>query len=168
MINFNVKRLDEKAVRPSKGYRSDAGIDFYAIEEVALLPHQTVTVSTGIAVEMEPSDSCIDITADETVQGIQAVIMEFLTRNNTLGILMRSRSGLLSKNSVFIEGTIDFNYRNEIKLIVSNVGKRSFKITEGMKLGQGVIVWVPKVSIQEVEELSDTDRGLNGFGSTGI
>jgi dUTP pyrophosphatase len=84
---------------------------------------------------------------------------------------VRPRSGLAAKNGLTVlnsPGTVDSDYRNEIGVILINFGKKSFKIIPGMRIAQLVICPVQKVEIIKVEELGDSERGLNGFGSTGI
>lgn len=84
---------------------------------------------------------------------------------------LRPRSGLALKNGITLlnsPGTIDADYRGEIKVLLINLGQEDFVITRGMRIAQLVIAPVAKVSWQEVETLDDTVRSVNGFGSTGI
>lgn len=85
-------------------------------------------------------------------------------------IQVRPRSGLAIKHGITMlnsPGTIDADYRGEVKLIVINHGKHNFKIERGERLAQLIIAPVVQMSIQEVEEISETQRGEGGFGSTG-
>jgi dUTP pyrophosphatase len=83
---------------------------------------------------------------------------------------VRPRSGLALKYGVTClnsPGTIDSDYRGEVKVILANLGSQDFVITRGMRIAQLVIAPVTRVEIVEIEEASDTQRGTGGFGSTG-
>lgn len=83
---------------------------------------------------------------------------------------IRSRSGLALKNGVFVTngiGTIDDDYRNYYGVILTNLDDEPFEIKQGDRIAQAVLMKVEKVNWNVVEELSDTIRGLGGFGSTG-
>jgi dUTP pyrophosphatase len=83
---------------------------------------------------------------------------------------VRSRSGLASKNGVVVlnsPGTIDADYRGEVKIILCNFGEATFEIRRGDRIAQLVVAPVSAASFVERDELDDTDRGTGGFGSTG-
>jgi dUTP pyrophosphatase len=83
---------------------------------------------------------------------------------------VRPRSGLALKHGITClnsPGTIDSDYRGEVKVILANLGSEDFIITRGMRIAQLVIAPVIRVEIVEIEEASDTQRGTGGFGSTG-
>ena len=85
-------------------------------------------------------------------------------------IQIRSRSGLALKNGVFVTngiGTIDSDYRNYYGVILTNLGDEPFKIKQGDRIAQAVLMKVEKVNWSVVDEVNDTQRGLGGFGSTG-
>ncbi|WP_332713094.1 dUTP diphosphatase [Pelagibacterium mangrovi] len=84
---------------------------------------------------------------------------------------VRPRSGLAAKFGVTVlnaPGTVDADYRGEVKAILINHGKAPFEIRRGDRIAQMVIAAVPDLALEEVEELEETDRGTGGFGSTGI
>jgi len=86
-------------------------------------------------------------------------------------IQVRSRSGLAARNGIFVlnsPGTVDSDYRGEIKVILANMGKDSFMIKKGDRVAQIVVCPVIHGKVSKVEEISNTDRGSGGFGSTGI
>ena len=86
-------------------------------------------------------------------------------------IQIRPRSGLAAKNSISVlnsPGTIDSDYRGEIKVILINLGNNNFEITHGLRIAQMVLCPVIKADIEEVQDLDATDRGKGGFGSTGV
>ena len=83
---------------------------------------------------------------------------------------VRPRSGLAARNGVTVlntPGTVDADYRGEVKVILANLGKESFTIERGMRIAQMVIAPVVQASLQEADELPETARGEGGFGSTG-
>ena len=85
-------------------------------------------------------------------------------------VQIRPRSGLAAKNNITVlntPGTIDADYRGEIKVILINLGKEKFVIENGDRIAQMVVCPVVQASLVEVKELSDTARGSGGFGSTG-
>lgn len=118
-----------------------AGFDFHSAEDITLLEGQTTTITTGLAMQIP--------------DGYE--------------IQVRSRSGLAAKHGVFVlnaPGTLDSDYRGEIKIILANSGK-NFTIKKGDRIAQGVLCVVPKADFVVVESLNETARGEEGFGSTG-
>ena len=86
-------------------------------------------------------------------------------------IQIRPRSGLAAKSQVSVlntPGTIDADYRGEIKVILINLGSNTFTVKKGARIAQMVLSPVIKAKFKEVENLDETDRGSGGFGSTGI
>jgi len=84
---------------------------------------------------------------------------------------IRPRSGLAAKNGVTVlntPGTIDADYRGEVKIILQNFGKDDFEITRGMRIAQMIIAPVTQATLVAVDELDSTERGEGGFGSTGV
>jgi dUTP diphosphatase len=84
---------------------------------------------------------------------------------------VRARSGLAVKKGVCVlngPGTIDADYRGEVGVILANLGSEDFVIERGMRVAQMVIAPVVQVQLQEVDELSSTERGAGGFGSSGV
>ena len=86
-------------------------------------------------------------------------------------IQVRSRSGLAAKNSVFVlnsPGTIDSDYRGEIKIILANLGDSDFSVSTGDRIAQMVLNKVEKIKFVVADDLDDTDRSSGGLGSTGV
>jgi dUTP pyrophosphatase len=143
MMELKVKKIVKSAKLPQYAHPGDAGLDLFSIEEREILPGETALIHTGIKIELP--------------QNTEAQI--------------RPRSGLALKNSITVlntPGTIDEGYRGEIGVILINHGKVPFKVEKGMKIAQMVIKPVLRVNVIEVDELSDTQRSENGFGSTGV
>ena len=137
-----MKRLHPDAVIPKAARRGDVAFDLYSVIDYKLEPGERYAVPTGIAVEIP--------------QGYEGQV--------------RPRSGLAMRDGITVlntPGTIDSGYRGEVKTIIMNHGTTPFKITKGMRISQLAIRPVPDVQFIEVDELSDTERGEGGFGSTG-
>ena len=86
-------------------------------------------------------------------------------------IQVRSRSGLAAKNGIFVlnsPGTIDSDYRGEIKVILKNTSSEDFKISSGDRIAQLVVAPVVQAELVNVDTLDETERGVGGFGSTGV
>jgi len=84
---------------------------------------------------------------------------------------VRSRSGLAAKNGIFAlnsPGTIDSDYRGEIKIILANFGKENFIVNRGNRIAQLIIAKYERITWQIVNKLDDTERGQGGFGSSGV
>lgn len=146
---LNLKRLPhaEGLDLPSYETIGSAGMDLRAAvpaeETLVLAPHQRVLVPTGFVLEIP--------------DGFEAQI--------------RPRSGLAFKHGVTClntPGTIDSDYRGEVKVLLINLGDEDFSITRGMRIAQMIIAPVTQVRINEVTETTDTSRGTGGFGSTGV
>ena len=142
-VQVRVKRLTPDAKIPKAAKAGDVAFDLYSVIDYEIKPGERYAVPTGIAVEI-PS-------------GYEGQV--------------RPRSGLALKEGITVlnaPGTIDSGYRGEVKTIMINHSDVSFQITKGMRISQLAIRPVPEVTFIEVDELSDTDRGDGGFGSTGI
>jgi len=132
---------------PLPAYATDgsAGMDIYAAveQDMEIKPGETVLIPTGFSIELP--------------HGFEAQI--------------RPRSGLAVKHSIGImnsPGTIDSDYRGEVKIIITNFGKQNYTIRRGDRIAQMVIARYERIVWEEVHQLSETSRGSGGFGSTGI
>lgn len=144
-LPLKFKRLQNGTDLPLPTYTTSgaAGMDLCAAEDFNIFPGNTVKISTGFAAEVP--------------QGFE--------------IQVRSRSGLAAKHGVFVTngiGTIDEDYRGEIFVLLSSLGKASYKIQRGDRIAQLVLTPITRpTSIEEVDSLSETGRGIGGLGSTG-
>ena len=143
-MRLRVQRLVETARLPRYMTEGAAGMDLSAAvaEPVTLAPGQRALVPTGIAVELPP--------------GHEGQV--------------RPRSGLAVRYGVTVlnaPGTIDADYRGELKVLLINLGERTMVIEPGMRVGQLVVAPVSRVLPEEVEDLAATVRGAGGFGHTG-
>ena len=144
MNAIRVKKLNQNAKLPTYGSAEAAGADLYACidEPVKILPGETVWIPTGIALEVP--------------KGCAGLIYA----RSSMGV----KRGLAPANKV---GVIDSDYRGEIRVVLLNHGSTIQSIEPGERVAQFIITPVLTPEYQEVEELSDTDRGIGGFGSTG-
>lgn len=146
MTKVAIKKLENATDLNLPFYATEqsAGMDLAAAIETPVIigPSETAIVPTGIAIALPA--------------GYEAQI--------------RPRSGLAAKSSITVTnapGTIDADYRGEIKVILTNLGKESFTIGRGMRIAQMVIAQYEQVTWDEVADLDETERGAGGFGSTG-
>ena len=146
---LNLKRLPHGEGLDLPGYETTgaAGMDLRAAvsadEPMVLSPGRRALVPTGFIFEIP--------------QGFEAQI--------------RPRSGLAFKNGITClntPGTIDSDYRGEVKVLLINLGEEEFLIERGMRIAQMVVAPVTQVRVVEVKKASDTERGAGGFGSTGV
>jgi dUTP pyrophosphatase len=142
-MKLPITRLDRELPLPSYAHPGDAGLDLYSTEDVTLGPGDRAAVSTGISV------------------AIPAGYAGFI----------HARSGRALKQGLAVvnaPGLIDSGYRGEIKVIVINLARsHDIRIERGEKIAQLVVQPVASVELEEVEELSVSERGEGGFGSTG-
>ena len=144
MSSIRVKKLSPKAILPTYGSVEAAGADLYACleEGVTIQPGETVFIPTGIALEVPKG--CAGLVYARSSMGV--------------------KRGLAPANKV---GVIDSDYRGEIKVVLLNHGKVPRTVEHGERVAQFLITPVLTPQYEEVEELTDTDRGTGGFGSTG-
>ena len=140
-VVVEVKKLRSDAIIPTKGSEYAAGSDLYAIETVEILPGKRALISTGLSMAVP----------------------------NGLYIRIAPRSGLAVKQGVdVLAGVVDSDYRGEIKVAIINLGQERFIVKPGDRIAQMIIEQIKLPTFSEVNELSDTDRSANGFGSTGV
>lgn len=144
MNPIRVKRLKKGAVLPTYGTPGAAGADLYAcLDEPAVIrPGETVAIPTGIALEVPPD--CAGLVFARSSMGV--------------------KRDLAPANKV---GVIDSDYRGEILVMLHNHGSLERRVEPGERVAQLVITPVFTPGFQEAEELSETQRGAGGFGSTG-
>ena len=144
MAKVLIKRLSSKVELPKYKTQGSSGLDLMAFIEksIKLNPKESILVPTGISVAIAED----------------------------LEIQIRPRSGLAAKSNISVlntPGTIDSDYRGEIKVILFNHGNNEFIINNKDRIAQMVLAPIIKAEFEEVDELPDTIRGERGFGSTG-
>ena len=145
-VTLELKRLEHGRDLPLPAYQSDlaAGLDLYAAVEtpLSLAPGARALVPTGLAMALPA--------------GFEAQV--------------RPRSGLAAKHGITVlntPGTIDADYRGEVKVILINLGSEPFVIKRGERIAQLVVAPVTQGLFKTVTSLDETERGSGGFGSTG-
>ena len=161
MLKLRIKKLHPDAIIPTRSNPTDSGLDLYSIEDAQIHQGQYKMISTGIAIQLpKPLETNVFPTELGT-DFRQTIIWE---------AQVRPRSGLAAKHGITIvnsPGTVDNDYRGEIKIILRNEGNEIFYIKKGDRIAQMVICPVITPTIIEVDELDNTDRGDKGFGSSG-
>ena len=144
MVKVLVKKLDKKVQLPSYKTKGSSGMDLIAFIDnpIRIPPNSSTLISTGISIAI-PEDFEVQI---------------------------RPRSGLAAKSSIGIlntPGTIDSDYRGELKIILFNHGVNDFLINNGDRIAQMILTPIIKMELEEVDQLPESVRGTGGFGSTG-
>ena len=144
MTKLLIKRFSKNVIIPKYETSGSSGMDIaaYMKENIEINPGEKAIVPTGFSLSIPTG----------------------------FEIQIRPRSGLAAKNNVSVLntlGTIDADYRGEVKVILINLGKKKFIVENGLRIAQMVLCPVVQAKIEDTEELSKTDRGLGGFGSTG-
>ena len=144
MVKILIKKTSKEVITPKYKTDGSSGVDLSAFldKEVVIKPNSSELIPTGLQVAI-PEE---------------------------LEIQIRPRSGLAAKESIGVlnsPGTIDSDYRGELKIILFNHGNEDFIINNGDRIAQMVLVPILKMEFEEVDSLPDTVRGQGGFGSTG-
>ena len=140
-MEIQVKRIAKDLPLPEYAYSGDAGFDLYANENVSLNSLERTTVASGLAIEVP--------------EGYVGLIWD--------------RSGLSTKHGIkTLGGVIDAGYRGEIRIGLVNAGTESYEIKRGDKIAQMIIQERQHAKFVEVDDLSETERGANKFGSSGF
>lgn len=132
-------KLDKGAIAPTRAHPWDGGLDLYAMEDGYIRANQSRTFDTGT-----------HIAIPEGMVG-----------------LVKSKSGLMCNHGIITDGTIDAHYTGSIKVCLFNHGGSKYEVKAGDKIAQLVIVPCLQPRLELVDSLEETDRGENGFGSTG-
>ena len=142
-MSVRVRRVDPRAVLPTRAYEGDAGLDLYALGDSVLGPGERASVRTGIAVEIHEGQA---------------------------GLVL-PRSGLARRHGISVvnaPGLIDAGYRGEVEVLLLNTDRSTpFSIAAGDRIAQLVIVSVHTPQVVEVQDLALSERGSGGFGSSG-
>ena len=144
MIKVQIKKLDSKVEIPEYKTSGSSGVDLKAFikNKVIIKPFKSTIIPTGLSIAIP--ENC--------------------------EVQIRPRSGLAANSSISIlntPGTIDSDYRGEIKVIIYNHGNKEFFVNNGDRIAQMILMPVFKFKFEEVDILSRTVRGSGGFGSTG-
>ena len=132
-------KLDEGVKMPTRQHKWDAGLDLYALEDGYIRCNQSRTFNTGVHVQIP--EGCVGF--------------------------IKSRSGLMVNHGIVTDGTIDAHYTGPIKVCLFNHGTGRYEVKAGDKIAQLVICPCVLPQLEQVDELPETERGENGFGSSG-
>ncbi len=142
-MNLRFRRLDRRAILPTRAHPGDAGLDLYALEDARLGPGERAAIPTGVAVEIP--------------EGHAGMVLP--------------RSGLALRHGIALvnaPGLIDAGYRGELRVLLLNTDRTEpFEIAAGDRIAQLLVVRAASADPVEVDELSASSRGAGGFGSTG-
>lgn len=142
-MKIKIQKIHPNALIPKYQTEGSSGFDLHAVEEVMIKPHGVGLVRIGI---------CLSLEVGYELQ-------------------VRTRSGLALNHQVMVlnsPGTVDNDYRGEIKVILANLSDKDFKVQVGDRIAQGVVQKTYKAEFIECERLDETSRGSGGFGSTGV
>ena len=142
-MELRIKRMHEAAKLPLQARAGDAGMDLFSSEDTIIPARKWALVKTGIQLELPV--------------GTEGQV--------------RPRSGLALKHGITVlnsPGTIDEGYRGEVGVVLMNHSDVDFVVEKHMRIAQLVVQLVPTVNVVEVVELSETERGEQGFGSSGV
>jgi dUTP pyrophosphatase len=142
-IKIKIKKLNKDAILPHYEHKGDAGMDVYSAEDKMIKAGEKEIISTGLAFEIP--------------EGYE--------------IQVRPKSGLSLRHGLTLPnapGTLDSGYRGELKVVVLNLSDKNYKVEKGKKIAQLILAKYEKADIEETEELSESERGSKGFGSTGL
>lgn len=140
--DLKIKLLESSFLLPSYAKKGDACMDIKSSQDITIKAKETIAIPLGFAVELD--------------EGFELQI--------------RNRSGLAKKGLIIPNGigTIDSGYRGEVHMMLYNSTSKPFTINKFDRIGQMVVNRVPKMNLCKVQTLSESERGTNGFGSTGI
>lgn len=140
-----IKKIRDNAIIPSRGTEGSSGLDLYAasVETITIKPGQLVKIPTGIAIDLQDKN-----------------LVSLIFARSGLGV----KHGITLSNGV---GVVDSDYRGEIFVGLCNVGNTTYEVQPGDRIAQMIIMPVPSFDLVEKEKLSETKRGVGGFGSTG-
>ena len=140
-VRVAITRLHPDARIPTAAYASDAGLDLSSVEDAVLQPGERRMVATGLAVAIPEGHAGF----------------------------VQPRSGLAHKHGIAVvnsPGLIDAGYRGELRVVLLNTGREPFEIRRGDRIAQLVVLRLPEIDVQEVDELPDSVRAPRGFGAT--
>lgn len=143
-LPLRVRRLDPHAILPTRAHPDDAGLDLYTLEDVTLAPGARAAAGTGVAIELPAGHA---------------------------GLVL-PRSGLAARHGLALvnaPGLIDAGYRGELRVLLLNTDREQpIELAAGSRIAQLIVIAPALPAVVEVTELSGSERGDGGFGSTGV
>ena len=139
-MELRVRRIHPEAKLPSYGHKGDAGLDLFSSADYVLQAGEVKAILTGIKVAIP--------------RGHVGLIWD--------------KSGISLRGVHKLAGVVDAGYRGEVQVVMINLGNKPYEIKKGMKIAQMLIQPISEVKVVETEDLDETQRGEDGFGSTGL
>jgi dCMP deaminase len=140
-VKIKIKKLHPDAIVPQYAHPGDAGMDLFSVEEdFVLYPRERKVIGTGLAFELP--------------EGYVSLFWD--------------KSGMASKGIKLSGGVIEYTYRGEYKVVLTNLSSENFEIKKGQKIAQVLIQPIATAEVEVVDELSETERGETGFGASGL
>lgn len=151
--------LDKGAIMPTRAHDTDAGLDLYSRESKVVQAGGSAVFDTGVHIELQ----------DFSVRCMREDGFGYFTDRLTLPTVgfLKSKSGLNVKHNITSEGVIDMGYTGSIVVKLYNHGKEDYQVNAGDQISQLVILPILTPSLEVVDKLEETERGDNGFGSSG-
>lgn len=155
MNKLLIKTIHEDAIIPFYAHNTDAGVDLFTVEDTTIEPFTAKAIKTGLTIALpEGTEGQIRPRSGNSLKGVPCVV---------------DKDGTITNMYIQIAiGTIDEQYRGEVGIITFNPYNIPVTVPKGTKLAQMVINKVERPVIELVDELDETERGANGFGSTGV
>lgn len=173
MFQLGIKKLSEHATLPIKAHLSDSGFDLYAAEDVIIQPGETIVVKTDIALVL-PEGFEAQVRPRSGITSNTKLRVQLGTIDNSyrggIGIIVDNISTDYVTNETYWTRFVEFIDGNRAVTSApeGRIPKTTYKIRKGDKLAQLVIQHLPKVQTYDVDDLGVSERGSNGFGSTGV
>jgi dUTP pyrophosphatase len=140
-MKLQIQKLDPEAKIPVSPYKGDAGIDIFSVEDKEIPASKHAAIRTGLKLAIS--------------EGYAGFVWD--------------KSGLALKNHLkTMAGVIDSNYRGEFMIVLTNLGEEPYRVEKGAKIAQLIIAPIATPEIEEAEINDETDRGIGGFGSSGV
>ena len=167
-MNIRFKKTHSDAVTPAFAHSTDTGFDLFTAEDTTIQPNKKAVIRTGLVFEI-PFGWGIQIKNKSgiTVKGCPIIPVE--VQKGDMSTLVLKVETIDRADITVFEGTIDMSYRGEVGIMVKNEEDFEITIPKHTKIAQGVLRRVYNCVFEEVEDVStNTDRGTNGYGSTGV
>ena len=177
MKKIKLMKLDERAIMPKFAKQGDSGFDMYTLEDTIIKAGETKLIKTGIAADLEEGyEIQVRPRSGISLNGVKGCFKEATIESVELRIsgeiMISSEDSIIFKEcQPYLRvqfGTCDSGYKGDIGIITYNQEKYDVLIPKGSRLAQCVVMEIPKVELVEVFEISDSERGNSGFGSSGV
>lgn len=161
-MNLKIKLLNENATLPQYAHETDSGMDLFTSEEMIIPSHKAIAIGTGLAFNIPQGHEI-------QVRPKSGISLNGCKKCKLFVVSEYGNSWIEKPCYISVRlGTVDQGFTGEVKIIVYNEEDYDVLVPQGTKLAQAVLTPIARANIEVVKELNNTDRGGNGFGSTGI